>query len=308
MATESYQSVARVLLTIVVPFRNSEETLPATLQSLSVACSALHPNDLEILFVDNSSTDASNAIVSAFCVTNANARCVYEPEPGVSAARNAGLAEARGDYIASVDSDDEVAPDYLSELIPLLKQKPDMVLLPFTSNTSLKGPQAVNDRRAALRALPGWWCSQFVFRRALCANLIFSGQCYEDFGFFPRLMQRSDKIIVLYGEIYRYKENPDSLTRKSAFWRLSQLEEVGRDLLSDSALTDRDLVKRVTTDHLRGRMQLRAIAGLWPVLSFRDSASLLLLSQGRRIRQFWQILRLSVSVLRRKTLAGAEYA
>lgn len=290
----------KVSLTLVIPFLDNEATLPLTVQSLSEACSSILCKDVDILFVDNGSTDGSRAIVDSFCATQINARCVSEPIRGVSSARNAGLASAHGDYIASVDADDEVASDYLSALIPVLKQAPDLVILPFTPKASIKGTQFIDHHRNVLDVILGWWCWQFVFRRALCKGLAFRGQCYEDFGFFPRLLQRSAKIALLHGNLYHYRDNPNSLTRRSAIWRLAQLEEVGRELLSDGSLTDQHLVRRVTKDHLRGRMQLRAIAGVWPVLPLKDCATLIGLSQGMRLMQVWQILRLSASVLKQR--------
>lgn len=311
-ADQYEMSDANVLLTVVVAFRESMATLPGTLRSLSNASSAVSIKDIELLFIDNGSDDGSREIVDAFCSEQANARCIDEPSPGVSAARNAGLAAARGDYIASVDSDDEVSPNYFSEIIRVLKQSPDLVLLSLTHDASSKNQtryvQLADGHSAALDVLPGWWCCQFVFRRALSAGLYFRGQCYEDFGFFPRLIQRSTKIIVLHGDLYRYMDNPNSLTRRNATWRLSQLEEVARDLLSDQNLTDRHIVSRVKRDYLLGRVQLRAIAGIWPVLSLRDCALLILLSRGNRLRQVWHILRLSASVLRRKIPAVSRHA
>lgn len=312
MLTNIDEPDTNVLLTVVVAFRDSVATLPGTLQSLSRANSMISIEDIELLFIDNGSDDGSRNFIDAFCSKQANARCIDEPSPGVSAARNAGLATARGDYIASVDSDDEVSPNYFSELIRVLKQSPDLVLLSLTHYASSRDQsrhmQIADGHSVALEVLPGWWCWQFVFRRALSAGLSFRGQCYEDFGFFPRLIQRSTKIVVLHGDLYCYLDNPNSLTRRNATWRLSQLEEVARDLLTDQNLTDRHIVSRVKRDYLHGRMQLRAIAGLWPVLSLRDCVLLIMLSRGNRLRQVWHILRLSASILRRKILTVIRHA
>lgn len=291
-------------LTIIIPFRNSAATLPSTIRSLSIASNPIPETDVEILFVDNGSSDQSRIVVDEFCAVQANARCIDEQLAGVSAARNAGLAAARGDYVASVDSDDEIDQKYLSQLLGALKSDPDMVIMPFSSARHGDGWELAKDRNIALDALVGWWCCQFSFRRSLCEGLIFQGQCYEDFGFFPLLMQRSQEIVILHGKLYYYRENSASLTRKSAAWRLAQLEEVWSTLLETNALTEKYILRRVIKDYLQSRMQLRAIAGLWPVLSLRDCASIITLSKGRRLRLVWRILRFHASVLRRKVIAG----
>src|SRR4051794_38546662 len=101
-------------VTVIVPFLNAERTIGALLRGLE----SLRPAELgaaEFVFVDNGSTDAGAALVEAAQI--AQSRLVVEPTPGVSAARNRGLAVARGDVIALIDSDCVPSRHWLRELV-----------------------------------------------------------------------------------------------------------------------------------------------------------------------------------------------
>jgi glycosyltransferase involved in cell wall biosynthesis len=86
-----------VSVSVVIPARDCAETLGDTLRALAGqrGCAPL-----EVIVVDNGSADATADVARA-----AGATVLHEPRPGPSAARNAGLAEARGDVVAHVDAD-----------------------------------------------------------------------------------------------------------------------------------------------------------------------------------------------------------
>jgi GT2 family glycosyltransferase len=96
-----------------VPFRNAESTIGALLRALA---SLRHPpGGVEFIFVDNGSTDAGPDLVRAADLQQS--RLVFEPERGVSAARNRGLANAHAEVVAIVDSDCIPSRTWLTELI-----------------------------------------------------------------------------------------------------------------------------------------------------------------------------------------------
>jgi glycosyltransferase involved in cell wall biosynthesis len=101
-------------VSVVVPVYNGVPTLPALLTALR----GLQMTDLaevEFLFIDNNSTDGSGPLIEQFGL--ANSRVVFEPERGVSAARNRGLASAQFEVIAMVDADCVPTRQWLRELI-----------------------------------------------------------------------------------------------------------------------------------------------------------------------------------------------
>ena len=90
------------LVSVVVPAHNAEGTLAQTLMS---AMAQTYPH-LEIVVVDDGSTDGTAGLVSRFTDGARVVRMVTSARPGAGAARNSGLAAANGEYVAFLDADD----------------------------------------------------------------------------------------------------------------------------------------------------------------------------------------------------------
>jgi glycosyltransferase involved in cell wall biosynthesis len=106
------------LATIVIPAYNAESTLRATLESAL----AQDYDQVEIVVVDDGSTDSTGEIPAEFAAV----RCVRQENAGPSAARNRGLEEARGMFVAFLDADDLAPPDKLSVQVGFLLEHPDV--------------------------------------------------------------------------------------------------------------------------------------------------------------------------------------
>ena len=100
------------LVSVIVPVYGVEAYFPACLASLF----AQTFTDFELILVDDGSPDGCGALCDAAAAQDPRVRAIHRPNGGLSAARNSGLAIARGAYIAFVDSDDLVHPDYLEQL------------------------------------------------------------------------------------------------------------------------------------------------------------------------------------------------
>src|SRR4051794_39065689 len=103
-------------VSVVVPIYNVEHYLEECLESL--AAQTFH--DLEVVMVDDGSTDGSAAIAEAFAARDPRFKLVTRPNGGLSAARNTGLEAATGEFLAFVDSDDIVARDADEKLVTTL--------------------------------------------------------------------------------------------------------------------------------------------------------------------------------------------
>ena len=101
------------LVSVIVPVYHTSEYLPQCLESLLNQTL----EDLEILCVDDGSSDDSAEIAEEFSRRDSRVRLLRQEHQGVSAARNLGLRHARGTYIAFVDGDDWVEPDMLRTMI-----------------------------------------------------------------------------------------------------------------------------------------------------------------------------------------------
>lgn len=98
---------------IIVPIYNAHKTLERCLRSLQTQS---FPN-FEVILIENGSSDSSGDICKAFSDTDARFHLHTQPNNlGPSGARNVGLDHAAGKWIAFVDSDDFVEPDYLEQL------------------------------------------------------------------------------------------------------------------------------------------------------------------------------------------------
>lgn len=105
------------LISVVIPLHNAARTIGATLAS---ACMQTH-RTIEVLVVDDGSTDDSAAIVRAAMRDDPRVRLFSQDNMGVAAARNRGIAIARGRYIAPLDADDLWAPRKLERQLACLQ-------------------------------------------------------------------------------------------------------------------------------------------------------------------------------------------
>ena len=110
-------------ISVVMPLYNKEAEVERALRS--VIEQSLTPG--EIIIVDDGSTDGSRAIVERIIAEHPEAgmRLITQQNSGVSAARNRGIAEAKGEYIALLDADDAWLTGYIAEVCRLMEYYPD---------------------------------------------------------------------------------------------------------------------------------------------------------------------------------------
>lgn len=97
-----------IFISIIVPVYNVEKYLRECLDSIS----QLKAVRWEAILVDDGSTDTSGQICDEYATQNSKFRVIHQKNAGVSAARNAGLDAAKGEWIWFVDSDDSINPDF----------------------------------------------------------------------------------------------------------------------------------------------------------------------------------------------------
>ena len=113
------------LFTIVIPYFNRAQFLPATLNSLR----QLTYRPLQVFLVDNHSTDTSPALCRQFAEPHSapdfDIHLLEEKKPGAAAARNAGLAQVETPYVYFFDSDDLLSPTFFDDVAAMLSAQPD---------------------------------------------------------------------------------------------------------------------------------------------------------------------------------------
>ena len=126
-------------ISVIVPVYNMEEYLERCVDSI------IHQTEsnIEIILVNNGSTDRSGAICDKYSINDDRVKVIHQPNNGVSAARNSGIKVAKGDYIGFVDADDWIEPDMYESLIEeAVRNDADVVMCDATTVYSNGNTQA----------------------------------------------------------------------------------------------------------------------------------------------------------------------
>ena len=209
-----------IKISVLVPVYNVARFLPRCLDSLA----AQSMRDIEILLIDDGSTDDSAAICADYVARDGRFRLLRQENRGLSAVRNRHLEEARGEYLMFVDSDDWVAPDFCE--IPwrcVREQDADLVLFGFRRVTEegeplpLKSslPQGPIDRETALQLLLAGPSFSYLWNK-LWKKSLFDGirfpdvLAYADVGTTYRLVLQAERIVSLPQVLYYYRKRKGS--------------------------------------------------------------------------------------------------
>jgi glycosyltransferase involved in cell wall biosynthesis len=109
------------LVSVIVPAWNAQATLAETLQSV---VSQTYPN-MEIIIVDDGSNDGTAANATDFCASEPRARFIAKDNGGVASARNRGIEEALGEWVAPIDADDLWHPTKIAKQVAAALAAPE---------------------------------------------------------------------------------------------------------------------------------------------------------------------------------------
>ena len=161
------------MISVIVPVYHAEEKLTPCIESILYQT---YP-EIELILVDDGSTQADAAICDAYAASDQRVRVIHQNNSGVSAARNAGLDAAKGEYIFMIDSDDRLLPDVLEQMKNALdSDHTDMAAVGLTYSFAdgrvieKKLPQAVVTLDASINDLFPV-LHQECFFNTLCAKL-----------------------------------------------------------------------------------------------------------------------------------------
>ena len=186
------------LISVIVPVYNVELYLRKCLDSIV----GQSYRDIEILIIDDGSTDGSGSICDEYAEKDERIRVFHSENRGLSSARNLGLDEATGDWIGFVDSDDRIEPDMYEVLIDkALETKADVVecgyYIDYVSKTenysagkcTISGSESVE---ALIRGEIKTRVWNKVYRSSLFNKTRFpDGRCYEDIATTHKLVRYS---------------------------------------------------------------------------------------------------------------------
>lgn len=190
------------MISFIIPIFNAEKYLSACITSL--VCQT--EKDLQIILVDDGSTDRSLAIAQEWAAKDARLEVYHQPNAGQSAARNRGLKHAKGEYVAFVDADDAISQDWCEKHIAAIKGV-DYVQSGYTRNGVQKTPSSVHQFTSPCMRL---------YRREAIAQLRFpEGMIYEDVLWSVDLWLSGATCRIIRYDGYHYTANPESTTAHS---------------------------------------------------------------------------------------------
>ena len=215
-------------LSVVVPVYNVEQYIGACLESLANQTMS----DLEVLVIDDGSPDRAGAVADAFAARDPRFRVFHVPNGGVSRARNLGIAEARGEYLAFVDPDDLIPPRAYELMLATLEQTGS----DFVAGNAWRFAEGIGTvqswthRQAFWRDRPQTHISELnqllgdrmmwnkVYRRDFWDRhgLSFPIMKYEDFPVALKAHLVAESVDVLSAKVYmwRNRESGDSITQQ----------------------------------------------------------------------------------------------
>lgn len=234
-----------MLVSIVVPVYNVEKYVEKCLESLILQSY----KDLEIIVVDDGSTDNSGRICDEFSRKDKRIKVFHKKNGGLSSARNFGLKRTSGEFITFIDSDDFVDKSFVGKMISVFSDDVDIVECGY--NNILPEACIMTGKEATIKLLIEQENLEMVawnklYRRSLFLKndiLYPEGKKFEDTLTTYKLFAMANKVAMIGESLYNYIERDGSITKSENF--LKRLE--ARECAAKEAILylgfDNDLLK-----------------------------------------------------------------
>jgi len=217
-----------VKVSIIVPAYNVAPYLRDCLTS--VECQTV--GDYECICVDDGSSDESGRILDEYVAADPHFKVLHQANAGVSAARNAALGVATGDWLLFLDGDDVLSPVTVERLLDVVRRCPqtDVVrfgLLQFAEaarpcwNLDKRDSVTIVDCRTSVGAdTLGGWFAQRMYRRGILTGLDFPALRYgEDMVYMVKAMLATSYEAVIPEVCYGYRQRARSASKNIASCR-----------------------------------------------------------------------------------------
>lgn len=225
------------MISVIVPIYNVEPYLEEAIESL--LCQTY--TNLEIILVDDGSTDGSGKICDRYEKEDSRIKVIHQENKGLSAARNAGIDRCRGEMIAFLDPDDAFCRDMLFKMSEAIqKSGADMAECNFVTYKGIHpmDPQKVGKKRKCIapgEELTGLYGKKNVlhmhldgkiatnvwnklYKRRMWDSLRFpEGQNYEDLDIILPLLGETECVCILDEPLIMHRKRPGSITATHTF-------------------------------------------------------------------------------------------
>ena len=211
-------------ISVIVPVYKVEPYIHQCIDSIL----AQTYTDFELILVDDGSPDNCGMICDEYAKQDDRIRVIHQENQGASAARNAGIEVAKGDYIAFIDGDDIVARWYFDRLYSVVYNwEADIAVCKAESGTDAPFLFGEEDENSNVIAISGRSACRSIYymdgiipiqpwgkiyKKRLFEGIKFpEGMICEDDATIPRLLYLSSKVALVNSKIYFYRQQPNSV-------------------------------------------------------------------------------------------------
>lgn len=211
-------------LSIIIPIYNVEKYLIRCLDSLVPQLK----HEVEIILIDDSSTDGSWSICQKYDSNYENILAIKQKHKGVAAARNTGVKYSKGDYIGFVDPDDYVGEKYFERILGAINNAhSDIIIFDFIFQYSNRLQQSkiydswdngMISKEEVVNTLPdSSYAWNKIYRHLLFENIQYPvGRYYEDASTTYKLIERAQTFFYIDKVMYYYVQRSGSIMHKSS--------------------------------------------------------------------------------------------
>lgn len=215
-------------LSVIIPVYNTLSTLERCIRSVL----SQKVTDMEVILVDDGSTDGSSAMCDTLASTHGSLRVIHKNNGGLSSARNTGIEASSGTWLTFVDSDDELSPDTLSSNMEWIESHPetDMLEYPVTVHYGSADSYTLSFKTETVEdgdVFRHWikndgydhcYAWNKIFRRELFDNIRFpQGESFEDAAICPKIIGKCRSIRYSDKGCYLYFRNQGGITNRYRF-------------------------------------------------------------------------------------------
>ena len=187
---ERMRSKIQPLVSVIVPCYNYAHFLPDCLKSILGQTF----KDFEAIIVDDGSTDNSKEVAKRF-LSDPRFHYIYQVNQGLSAARNTGIRNAKGEFIAIVDPDDMWFPTKLEEQIKFMEKHPSYGLVYSDAELYIGGKHSSRTVRNGKLFYDGWCFEEMLMDNGVvCPSVLIRKECFDTVGLFD------DEVLAMYSE------------------------------------------------------------------------------------------------------------
>ncbi|MBO4219602.1 MAG: glycosyltransferase [Clostridia bacterium] len=215
------------MISIVVPVYNVEKYVEKCIESIL----SQTYKDIEVLLIDDGSPDSSGEICDRFASIDSRVRVIHTPNRGVGAARNTGIANARGDYIGFVDSDDWLEPDMYETLLAELKAADADIcecgwFVEYSGSAKISVPERKlwtgdDTARGYFLETISVYCWSKLYKRHLFEKVLFpEGVTSEDVSAVCFLAVGAERVRTIDVPLYHYLQRAGSMVNDHTMKRL----------------------------------------------------------------------------------------